>query len=176
MPGERFIGPDETGNRPMTDLAQRWRARAERSPAPPAAFAPEPSSAEPASALEPLRRAPVVVQGDSRARRGLASPASLTGCPKPTARTARKSTGSDAHRTVWAPPGCAVLITKLGELCLVQREAFVAYLRSLASEPASRRTGFGLEVLNARELPGGLPRNDQDRRGAPNRLVLRSPT
>ncbi|XXT17006.1 hypothetical protein WME94_42920 [Sorangium sp. So ce429] len=37
-------------------------------------------------------------------------------------------------------PGFPLLITKLGKLRLVQREAFIAYLRSLASEPASRRT------------------------------------
>jgi hypothetical protein len=37
-------------------------------------------------------------------------------------------------------PGFPLLITKLGKLCLVQRESFVAYLRALASEPASRRT------------------------------------
>ncbi|WP_437586138.1 hypothetical protein [Sorangium sp. So ce1000] len=37
-------------------------------------------------------------------------------------------------------PGFPLLITKLGKLRLVQREAFVAYLRALASEPASRRT------------------------------------
>ncbi|MDC0685944.1 hypothetical protein [Sorangium atrum] len=36
-------------------------------------------------------------------------------------------------------PGFPLLITKLGKLRLVQREAFVAYLRALASEPASRR-------------------------------------
>jgi hypothetical protein len=37
-------------------------------------------------------------------------------------------------------PGFPLLITKLGKLRLVQREAFVAYLRALAGEPASRRT------------------------------------
>ncbi|WP_437323585.1 hypothetical protein [Sorangium sp. So ce381] len=37
-------------------------------------------------------------------------------------------------------PGFPLLITKLGKLRLVEREAFVAYLRALASEPASRRT------------------------------------
>jgi hypothetical protein len=37
-------------------------------------------------------------------------------------------------------PGFPLLITKLGKLRLVQREAFVAYLRALASEPASRHT------------------------------------
>ncbi|WP_437741428.1 hypothetical protein WMF39_38200 [Sorangium sp. So ce1504] len=37
-------------------------------------------------------------------------------------------------------PGVPLLITKLGKLRLVQRESFVAYLRALASEPASRRT------------------------------------
>ncbi|WP_437625527.1 hypothetical protein [Sorangium sp. So ce1151] len=37
-------------------------------------------------------------------------------------------------------PAFPLLITKLGKLRLVQREAFIAYLRSLASEPASRRT------------------------------------
>ncbi|MGK3959484.1 hypothetical protein WMF38_41365 [Sorangium sp. So ce118] len=37
-------------------------------------------------------------------------------------------------------PGFPLLITKLGKLRLVQREAFVAYLRALAIEPASRRT------------------------------------
>ncbi|WP_437597182.1 hypothetical protein [Sorangium sp. So ce590] len=37
-------------------------------------------------------------------------------------------------------PGFPLLITKLGKLRVVQRESFVAYLRALASEPASRRT------------------------------------
>ena len=36
-------------------------------------------------------------------------------------------------------PGFPLPVTKLGKLRLVQREAFVAYLRALAGEPASRR-------------------------------------
>ncbi|WP_437981124.1 hypothetical protein [Sorangium sp. So ce117] len=37
-------------------------------------------------------------------------------------------------------PGFPLPVTKLGKLRLVEREAFVAYLRALAGEPASRRT------------------------------------
>ncbi|WP_437953396.1 hypothetical protein WME98_24000 [Sorangium sp. So ce296] len=37
-------------------------------------------------------------------------------------------------------PGFRLPVTKLGKLRLVEREAFVAYLRALAGEPASRRT------------------------------------
>ena len=37
-------------------------------------------------------------------------------------------------------PGFPLPVTKLGKLRLVEREAFVAYLRALAGEPISRRT------------------------------------
>ncbi|KYF51657.1 hypothetical protein BE04_25495 [Sorangium cellulosum] len=37
-------------------------------------------------------------------------------------------------------PGFPLPVTKLGKLRLVEREAFVAYLRTLAGEPTSRRT------------------------------------
>jgi hypothetical protein len=76
----------------MIHLAQRRRARAKRSPSLPAASLPAPSSAEPAGALEPLQRGPVVALGDCCTRRGLAEPASLTEYPKPDARAARKPT------------------------------------------------------------------------------------
>ncbi|WP_437666848.1 hypothetical protein [Sorangium sp. So ce1182] len=37
-------------------------------------------------------------------------------------------------------PGFPLPVTKLGKLRLVEREAFVAYLRALAGQPASQRT------------------------------------
>ncbi|XXY47155.1 hypothetical protein WME91_44845 [Sorangium sp. So ce269] len=76
-------------------------------------------------------------------------------------------------------PGFPLLITKLGKLRLVPREAFVAYLRALASESSSRRTteadertrvaavlaSAGLEpVLGARTGRAGAP-PDGARRG-----------
>ncbi|XXY47162.1 hypothetical protein WME91_44880 [Sorangium sp. So ce269] len=70
-------------------------------------------------------------------------------------------------------PGFPLLITKLGKLRLVPREAFVAYLRALASEPASRRTTAGADertrvaaVLAAAGLEP-VPRARTGRAGAP---------
>ncbi|WP_437962691.1 hypothetical protein WME76_46535 (plasmid) [Sorangium sp. So ce119] len=65
-------------------------------------------------------------------------------------------------------PGFPLLITKLGKLRLVPREAFVAYLRALASEPTSHRTTEADErtrvaaVLASAGLePVPCPRTDQ---------------
>ncbi|WP_437338446.1 hypothetical protein [Sorangium sp. So ce394] len=69
-------------------------------------------------------------------------------------------------------PGFPLPVTKLGKLRLVQREAFVAYLRALASEPASRRDADADErarvaaVLAAAGLES-VPRARVDRASAP---------